>query len=213
MKADGAYLGDLPTAILGAQFSLTDHFQRVLCRDLVRAAETIHTGGVIAYPTEAVFGLGCDPLNEAAVEKLLALKQRSPDKGLILIAAEFAQLEAFLKPLDDALMQRVANTWPGPVTWLVSAKAHVPIWLRGSSNTLAVRVTAHPIASALCRHAGCAIVSTSANLAGQHPARSADAVRQAFGAAIDFLLDGPLGNSDRPTEIRNAISGEIIRAG
>jgi L-threonylcarbamoyladenylate synthase len=185
----------------------------MLRRDLVHAAETIHSGGVIAYPTEAVFGLGCDPSNEAAVEKVLAFKQRPRDKGLILIAAEFTQLKPFIKPLDDATMRRLMNTWPGPVTWLMPAKARAPVWLRGRFDTLAVRVTAHPIATELCRRVGYAIVSTSANVTGQCPARSADAVRQTFGAAIDFVLDGPLGDSIRPTEIRDAISGEIIRAG
>lgn len=184
---------------------------------LVQAAKIIRAGGIIAYPTEAVFGLGCDPMNEAAVDKLLALKQRPRDKGLILIAAEFAQLEHFLDPPDamplDTIMGTVMSTWPGPITWLIPARAHAPTWLRGRFDTLAVRVTTHPIAAELCRRAGRAIVSTSANVAGGNPARSADAVRAAFGDAVDFVLDGPLGNAARPTEIRDAISGEIIRAG
>ncbi len=181
--------------------------------DLARAAQLIRAGGIVAYPTEAVFGLGCDPMNEAAIEKLLALKQRPPEKGLILIAAEFAQLEGFLKPLDDEVMQRVTRTWPGPVTWLIPASTRMPALLRGRFDKLAVRVTAHPLAAELCRRARSAIVSTSANVTDQAPARSAEAVRQTFGAAVDFVLDGPLGGSLRPTEIRDAISGEIVRAG
>jgi L-threonylcarbamoyladenylate synthase len=181
--------------------------------DLIHAAHAIRIGGVVAYPTEAVFGLGCDPLNETAVDRLLALKQRPRDKGLILIAAEFAQLECFLKPLDGAAMQHIMSTWPGPVTWLMPAYNHVPNWLRGQSGKVAVRITAHPVASELCRRAGCAIVSTSANVSGQAPARSADAVRRMFGAEIDFVLDGPLGDSDRPTEIRDAITGKVVRPG
>jgi L-threonylcarbamoyladenylate synthase len=90
---------------------------------------------------------------------------------------------------------------------------HVPKWLRGQSDKVAVRITAHPVASELCRRAGCAIVSTSANVSGQAPARSADAVRRMFGAEIDFVLDGPLGDSDRPTEIRDAITGKVVRPG
>jgi L-threonylcarbamoyladenylate synthase len=181
--------------------------------DLDIAARIIRAGGLVAYPTEAVFGLGCDPMNEAAVERLLALKQRSRDRGLIVIAAEFSQLASYLEPADNHVMQRVMSTWPGPTTWLLAASSGTPVWLRGRFKTLAVRVTAHPVAAELCRRASFAIVSTSANLTGHVPARSADAVKQAFGAEIDFVLDGPLGGSERPTEIRDAISGEVVRAG
>lgn len=181
--------------------------------DLAHAAEIIRAGGVVAYPTEAVFGLGCDPRDEMAVDKLLVLKNRAREKGLILIAADFRQLESFLKPLDNAATQCVMRTWPGPVTWLIPAKSATPVWLRGDSDKLAVRVTAHPIAAELCRRAGRAIVSTSANVSGQAPARSADATRRMFGAEIDFVLDGPLGDSDKPTEIRDAITGAVVRSG
>lgn len=173
----------------------------------------LRQGGIIAYPTEAVFGLGCDPLNEATVDRLLKLKQRSRDLGLILIAAEFAQLQQFLKPLSNDIMQRVMRAWPGPVTWVMPALDEAPVWLRGRFDTLAVRVTAHPIAAQLCRETGGAIVSTSANVTGQPPAKSANAVRGAFGAQVDVILDGPLGASDRPTEIRDALTGVTVRAG
>jgi len=181
--------------------------------DLATAAEIIRAGGVVAYPTEAVFGLGCDPMNEAAIDKLLALKQRPREKGLIVLAADFAQLAPYLKAQDDEVMRRVMSTWPGPTTWLLPASEHTPVWLRGSFESLAVRVTAHPAAAALCRSVGFAIVSTSANLAGRPPARDADAVRQAFAGAIDYVLDAPVGDLERPTEIRDALSGELIRAG
>jgi L-threonylcarbamoyladenylate synthase len=181
--------------------------------DLSVAAEAIRSGGVVAYPTEAVFGLGCDPMNKAAVDKLLGLKQRPREKGLIVLAWAFAQLAPYIEPQDDAVMQRVMSTWPGPTTWLLPASEHAPDWLRGHFDTLAVRVTAHPLAAALCRKVGFAIVSTSANLAGRPPARSADAVRQAFAGSIDYVLDGAVGDLERPTEIRDALSGEIIRAG
>lgn len=181
--------------------------------DLSHAARALRQGGIIAYPTEAVFGLGCDPLNEAAVDKLLKLKQRSRGQGLILIAAEFAQLQHLLRPLSNDIMQRVLRAWPGPITWLMPALDEAPVWLRGRFDTLAVRITAHPIAAQLCREAGMAIVSSSANVTGQSPAKSADAVRSAFGAEIDVILDGPLGGSDRPTEIRDALTGVTVRAG
>jgi L-threonylcarbamoyladenylate synthase len=184
-----------------------------LSLEISRAAEIVRGGGVIAYPTEAVFGLGCDPLNEAAVARLLKLKQRPREQGLILLAAEFAQLQGFLNPVPEEIMQRVMRAWPGPMTWLMPARHDVPLWLRGRFETLAVRVTAHPIAAQLCHEAGTALVSTSANITGQAPARSADAVRAVFDTRIDMVLDAPLGASDRPTEIRDALTDEIIRAG
>lgn len=188
------------------------HIHTNLALEISRAAEIVCAGGVVAYPTEAVFGLGCDPANQQAVEKLLALKQRPADKGLILIAADFAQLEPFLQPLSDDIMQRVMPTWPGPVTWLIPARRDALSHVRGHFDTLAVRVTAHPIAAELCRQAASAIVSTSANTAGTSPARSADEARRQFANRIEFVLDGPLGDRKRPTEIRDARTGAVIRA-
>src|SRR5512143_218632 len=134
---------------------------------LREAVRVLHHGGLIAYPTEAVYGLGCDPRNADAVLRLLNLKQRPWQKGLILIAADLAQLDPYLLPLDEMMRARVVPTWPGPNTWLLPARVETPHWLRGEHDTLAVRVTAHPVAAALCRAFGGPIVSTSANLAGK----------------------------------------------
>ena len=180
---------------------------------LRRARTVIHGGGVLAYPTEAVFGLGCDPLNPAAVRRVLALKGRAPAKGLILIAADFSQLAPFLQPIGRALQARVGATWPGPVTWLLPARPWVPGLLRGAHDCLAVRVTAHPAARALCLAAGGALVSTSANPAGRAPARTALAVRRWFGAEVDYVLAGRCGGRARPTEIRDGRSGRVVRPG
>jgi L-threonylcarbamoyladenylate synthase len=178
---------------------------------LKRAAQAVHDGGVIAYPTEAVYGLGCDPLNSQAVLRLLALKQRPMEKGLILIAADQTQLAPYLAPLDNEQQTKLDATWPGPVTWLIPARAETPLWLRGLHDTIAVRVTAHPLAAALCRELGHALVSTSANPAGKTSARSALKVRQYFGNQLDFVLHGPLGNQITPTEICDLDTGRIIR--
>jgi L-threonylcarbamoyladenylate synthase len=165
---------------------------------------------VIAYPTEAVFGLGCDPWNGAAVCRILKLKRRSMAKGLIVIAADLAQLEAFVYFPSPAIQERVCSTWPGPVTWVLPARAGVPKWLSGDYTSLAVRVTAHPIASALCAEAG-ALVSTSANPSGCTPARCAQEVRAYFKDALDYIVLGEVGREGRPTEIRDAITGKILR--
>lgn len=179
-------------------------------REAVRAVDA---GGIIAYPTEAVYGLGCDPLDRAAVLRLLQLKRRPVSKGLILIAASVEQLRPYLGPLPPAMSRRIRATWPGPVTWVVPARPETPRWLRGAHASIAVRVTAHPLAAALCAAAGRALVSTSANVASRAPARTALRVRLAFGDDIDYVLHGPTGGHGRPTEIRNATSGAILRSG
>lgn len=176
------------------------------------AARVLRAGGLIAYPTEAVFGLGCDPRNEAALAHLLALKSRPEDKGLILIAADESQLEPWVEALPTDAAARVRATWPGPVTWLIPARPGVSPRLRGAHSSLAVRVTAHPLAAALARAFGGALVSTSANPSGEPPAREIEALRARFGAAIDYYLAGPLGGRKRPSEIRDALSGEVLRS-
>lgn len=179
---------------------------------LKQAARCLQQQGIIAYPTEAVYGLGCSPYQEQVVKRLLALKQRRWQKGLILIASDYAQLTEFLEPLSVDLQHRIFPTWPGPVTWLLPAKSNVPKWLRGHSPLLAVRITAHPIAKALCQAVGHAVVSTSANRGGKLPAKTASQVRYLLGShTIDYILPGQLGDSPRPTEIRNALTNTVLR--
>jgi len=175
------------------------------------AVRILQQGGVIAYPTEAVYGLGCDPNNHQAVERLLAIKQRSQDKGLILIAAEFQQLAPYLAEINMALKAKILATWPGPVTWLWPANPAVSNLLRGKHDTIAVRVTAHPVAAELCRVFGGALISTSANLSGKSPARTAEEVQAQFKHQLDYVLKGKVGGRAKPSEIRDALSGEVLR--
>jgi len=168
-------------------------------------------GGIIAYPTEAVYGLGCDPTCAPAITRLLALKRRSWRKGLILIAANYQQVEPYLEPLPLDLQQQIFATWPGAVTWLLPARTWVPRWLRGDSSQLAVRITAHPQAAALCRGWGGPLVSTSANRSGRPAAKTALQVRRSFGNTVDYIVPGAVGDRDRPSEIRDALTQKIIR--
>lgn len=177
---------------------------------LKQAARVIHRGGIVAYPTEGVFGLGCDPLDAAAVFRVLELKGRPVEKGLILIASDFAQLAPYVEALSTAQRRKVFATWPGPVTWLLPARAETPWWLTGEHDTLAVRVTAHPLAAALCQAANGPLVSTSANPAGHRPARSPLAVRRMFGRRVDFILHGATGGRAGPSEIRR-LDGSVVR--
>jgi len=182
-------------------------------RKTQQAAKILTDGGVIAYPTEAVFGLGCDPLNEAAVMRLLHLKNRLPDKGVILIASSWPQLQSFVQYIPPDKLAKVLDTWPGPVTWVFPASDYVPEWIRGAHTTVAVRVTAHPIASLLCKEFGKPIVSTSANIEGHEPARDEKTVQKVFNDKIDLLVSGQVGDHAKPTEIRDALTGKILRAG
>jgi L-threonylcarbamoyladenylate synthase len=175
------------------------------------AARVLRAGGIVAYPTEGVFGLGCDPLDPRAVRRVLELKGRSARKGLILIGSDFAQVRPFLLPPGRQLGRRLRADWPGPVTWVLPAAPGVPGWLTGGRDTLAVRVTAHPLAAALCRTFGRALVSTSANRSGAPPARSALGVRRLFGDSVDMVLHGPLGGLRGRTPIRDGTTGGLLR--
>jgi len=180
---------------------------------LTRAARSIFNGGVIAYPTEAVYGLGCDPLNPNAVQRLLEIKQRRVEKGLILIASELAQLRPFIQIPDANIMKRITASWPGPTTWLIPKQPEIPSWLCGNHERIAVRITAHPLAAALCEACGHALISTSANISHQQAARSTLQIQCRFAGQLDFILHGQLGDNTRPTEIRDAISNRLVRAG
>ncbi|RMG29470.1 MAG: Sua5/YciO/YrdC/YwlC family protein [Gammaproteobacteria bacterium] len=178
---------------------------------LRRAVRVLQVGGLVACPTEAVYGLHCDPLDPGAVWHLLRIKGRSLRQGFILVAADAAMLTPWLAPLSPAARRRLAAAWPGPVTFVCPAAPWVPAWLRGAHPGLAVRVTAHPVLGALSRGFGGPLVSTSANPSGRPPARTPLGVRRYFDARVDVILHGPLGGADRPTEIRDVRDGRVLR--
>ena len=179
-----------------------------------RVRHVLATGGVIAYPTEAVWGLGCDPFNEAAVNRLLAMKQRPRHKGLILVAADMDQIAPLLRHLTPAQRQQLEQTWPGPFTWLIpDPDNRIPAWIKGDFASVAVRVSAHPLVRDLCRAWGGPLVSTSANRAGQPPFRSEWALRRNALLPVDYLVPGATMGLTKPTEIRDLLTGRIMRAG
>lgn len=176
-------------------------------------ARALREGGVVAYPTEAVWGLGCDPFNEAAVLSVLAIKQRDVAKGMILIAAERAQFDGLLD-WDALPVERraaVEATWPGPNTWIVPATTRVPRWITGTHAGVAVRVSAHPIVAALCKAFGGPLVSTSANRAGEPPALDCGQLDPALLALLDGVCEGETGGLAAPTPIRDALTGAVLR--
>ena len=178
---------------------------------LEEAARILHRGGLIAYPTEAVYGLGCLPGERRAVERLLDVKNRSWRKGLSLIAADREQLEPLVEFPTGVLAEELRLSWPGPVTWVLNARPGIPFWLTGGRDTLAVRVTGHALSRRLCEAAASPLISTSANRSGRPPLRRALHVRREFGARVDYVLAGELGGLARPTTIRDGRTGTILR--
>lgn len=180
---------------------------------LHNTVEKLQAGGVVAYPTEAVYGLGCDPFSIDAVSRLLELKNREMKQGFILIAASWQQVQTLVEPISPQALSHVFETWPGPTTWTFPATKEVPTWIRGTHNSVAIRVTNHPAARLLCEHYGGPLISTSANVHGFPPARDARTLKMIFPNKLDAILTGEVGGRQRPTEIRNAVTGEVLRAG
>jgi L-threonylcarbamoyladenylate synthase len=178
------------------------------------AAALVRDGGVVAYPTEAVYGLGCDPHDRDAFDRLFALKGRPATQGVLLIAADFDQIAPYidLAAVPPAVLDDVRASWPGPHTWIFPRSGHVPDWVAGAHAGIALRVTAHAPAAALCRAFGAPLVSTSANPHGEAPARDIATLERYFGDRLNGALEAALGDQARPTTIRDALSGAIIRA-
>lgn len=175
-----------------------------------KLAAHLRRGGLIAYPTESCYGLGCDPCNRNAVMRLLKLKGRPQQKGLILIAGKFAQLASYLHPLTQDQQAILRRDGAQAITYLMPVRRSVPCWLRGEHDTLAVRITAHRQAASLCNALGMALVSTSANHSGDKPARTHADCRRRFGQEV-WVLPGRVGKRKKPSTIRAWQDGKIIR--
>jgi len=176
-----------------------------------QAVLTLAAGGIIAYPTEAVIGLGCDPQNEKAIKKLLIIKKRSIEKGFILIAANIEQLTPYIHTLDEQTRNRILPSWPGPTTWLLPARPNVSRLLRGEHDTIAVRITNHPLAKKLCEQWGNALISTSANISEQPAVHNIEIVKTIFSGQVNYYMNGDVGALAQPTEIKDGQTGKIIR--
>lgn len=180
---------------------------------LRRAADVLLAGGVVCHPTEAVWGLACLPGDAAAVARICELKQRDPAKGLLIVADSVARIAPLLSSLPEERKQALLQSWPGPVSWVIPDREFVPEWVRGRFDSVAVRVSDHPLTGALCRAIGSCLVSTSANPAGLEPARSQSQAQRYFATAVDYYLPGRLGGRLQPSCIRDALTGDILRPG
>ncbi|THB71396.1 MAG: tRNA threonylcarbamoyladenosine biosynthesis protein RimN [Gammaproteobacteria bacterium] len=180
----------------------------------VTARKALEIGGVIAYPTEAVFGLGCEPMNRDAVFRILEIKERHVKQGMILIASSIEQLNDYIHPLDnlgEVRAKEIRTSWPGGNTWILPCKASVPYWITGVHRSLAVRVTDHPIASKICEYYGGPIVSTSANVHGREPTRNVFQTFKAFGDYVDYIVPGTVDKEKNPSVIRDGVTGKVLR--
>ncbi|MCL2907472.1 MULTISPECIES: L-threonylcarbamoyladenylate synthase [Shewanella] len=177
--------------------------------------EILLRGGVIAYPTEAVYGLGCDPDDEAAVQRILEIKQRPWQKGLIMVASDFQQLRPYIDEtqLTEAQLTSAFAKWPGPFTFIMPVRTSLSTWVRGQFDTCAVRVSAHPVVRELCDLLNKPLISTSANLAGENPALTAEEILRTFDGKLDALITGALGEQHQPSTIIDIRSGKVLRQG
>ncbi|TBR41553.1 tRNA threonylcarbamoyladenosine biosynthesis protein RimN [Marinomonas agarivorans] len=183
----------------------------IISQDPNAIADVLRNGGIIAYPTEAVWGLGCDPFNEEAVKKLLTLKSRPIEKGMILVAGTAQQLQPWCAELPDELAQKLLTPCQSPTTWLVEDEHIAPTWIRGKFTSTAIRLSQHEGVQALCQAFGGVIVSTSANPSEQEPARTLPEVQAYFSEQIDGIFLGELGAATQPSQIKNLRDDSLIR--
>lgn len=183
--------------------------------DLSNALTALRTQGVIAYPTESVFGLGCDPDCDVAIHKILDLKQRSAHKGLILIAANREQLKNYadFSSLNEGQLHAIQKTWPGPFTWVLPVQKHLSKLISGDFDSVAVRVSAHPVVQELCTEFGKPLISTSANLSGLEACVNATQVKQMFtdNPLLTEVIGADVSGLDNPSQIHHALTGKRLR--
>lgn len=174
-----------------------DYFSAQVQQDI---AATVAAGGIICYPTEAVWGLGCHPRSEKAFTRLLALKQRPAEKGVILIAATLAQVRSYAL-VSDKLLPKISKAWHDGNTCILPKTADCPDYLCGQHDSIAIRLSHYQVVQALCLAAGTALVSTSANRHNQTIVSDITAAKQLFKRGVDYYLDAPLGAATKPSRI------------
>ncbi|MCV2401694.1 Sua5/YciO/YrdC/YwlC family protein [Marinomonas sp. C2222] len=183
-----------------------------ITNSVAELADILNAGGVIAYPTEAVWGLGCDPFNENAVRKILALKSRPEYKGLILIAGHPDELTPWLDTLDEDACKRLTQINEAPISWVVPDVEITPSWVRGEHQSVAIRLTQHQPIQTLCKAFNGVIVSTSANPSGLDPALNIEEVKTYFSDKVDAIYDAPTGSATQPSQVRDLLTDKLFRA-
>ena len=182
-----------------------------MSEEILKAVSVLRGGGVIAYPTEYCFGLGCDPQDSQAVEKIVKIKRRAIKQGVLLIAADINQVREYADLAISPLEAQILASWPGPITWTLPKQQSVPVWITGEHQSIAMRMTSHAISIELCRQFGQAIVSTSANRHGQSPLMTAQEVEKEMVAEVDFVVHAKVGGATHASTIRDGMTGITLR--
>lgn len=180
-----------------------------------RAAAVIRRGGVVAIPTETLYGLAVDPSNAEAVARVFALKGRPDGKPLPLVAANLAQVEVICGPLTNQLRLVAARAWPGPLTLVLPALPGLADAVTAGTGCVGIRVPSHPVTQALCEAVGGPLTATSANRSGDPATHLPAVVARTFGTALDLLLDAGPTPGGAPSTVVSSVDGvvRLVREG
>jgi L-threonylcarbamoyladenylate synthase len=180
---------------------------------LNKYALQIKKGAVFAYPTDTIWGLGCHPQNELAINRILQIKNRSESKGMILLSSHINYCAPYI---DETYFQQhyeqISSAEKYPTTWLVPASAYCPSWLTGDHDSVALRLTQRPHIKTLCDILAQPLISTSANYSGHSPARNAFQIHRNFASQVDFIIHSSIKSTQKASRIIDMKSGKIIRA-
>ncbi len=179
-------------------------------RALEQAIAILQRGGVIAFPTDTVYGIGASLQHPAALQRIYDLKGRHPDKPLPILISRAAVIDDLRPDVDERLIEQAHQFWPGALTVVLPAADHLPSEVKAPDNTIGVRLPNHSIPLTIAEHAGGAIAATSANLSGQSPAIAAAEIRETVGSALDLVLDGGFAPQENPSTVIRVVDGEIV---
>ena len=179
-------------------------------QNINQAADIIKNGGLIAYPTETVYGLGADPYNAEAIQKIFTAKGRVEDKGIILLIRGVDDLSRLVRAVSPTAQMLIEAFWPGPLTLVFRANPDLSPALLGGRDTIALRHSSSPIATQLLTALGGPLTSTSANRSTEPPARSASEVQNALGEYLDLILDGGPSDSTIPSTLVDVSTDRTI---
>ena len=179
-------------------------------RALEVAIGVLQHGGVIAFPTDTVYGIGASLEHPAALRRIYDLKGRSPDKPLPILISRAEIIDQLSPDVDERLIELAQQFWPGALTIVLPAADHLPAEVKAPDNTIGVRLPNHSIPLTIAERAGGAIATTSANISGTDAALAATEIQKAFGAEIDIILDGGFSPMQNASTVIRLVDGEIV---
>jgi L-threonylcarbamoyladenylate synthase len=159
-------------------------------RAVAEGVRVIQAGGVIIYPTETLYGLGGNPFDTAAMERLYAIKGRAAARPIPFLIKDRGMLEALVEEVPPIAKELMEQYWPGPLTLIFKAREGLPPAMRGKTNTIGLRISSHPVAQGICARLDTALTATSANRTGEADLVDCQAIAQAMGDEVDLIIDG-----------------------